>query len=163
MCIRDRSEELAKNAKRYVRETKKDFSALDWHFAASGLSGSLDDIRKREYLPQKDKHLEMRPLRLRAAGREWRTWPGFESVVKAFKKQAEESHNKVIALREVLRKGPEAVIKYRQDFAYTLPVLDASIQSLQETGWHSDRCGYFDAIEAMDFYTSLTGDDDGNL
>lgn len=157
------SEELAKNAKKYVRKTNTDFSALDWHFAASGLSGSLDTIRKREYLSQKDKHLEVRPLRLRPAGREWRTWPGFVNVVREFKKQAEGSHNKVIALREVLREGPEAVIKYCHDFAYELPVLDATNESLQKTGWHGDHCGYSDAIEALDFYTSLTGDDDGNL
>ena len=84
-------------------------------------------------------------------------------MVKELQKQAEEQRNKVIALREVLREGPEAVVKYQRNFAYTLPVLDARIQSLQETGWHGDRCGYFDAIEALDFYTSLTGDDDGDL
>ena len=44
------SEDLCRNAKRFVKdENKRDFSALDWHLAASGLSGSISEIREREY------------------------------------------------------------------------------------------------------------------
>jgi len=160
------SEALAKSSKSYVRgcvkKGEQDFSALDWHFATSGLLGSLEELRKREYWVRAG-HLAMRPLRLRAARGEWQTWPAFTGVVEEFKKREKEQRNKIIALREALREGPAAVKKYRQDFTFALPVLDASLHDLQETGWHGDRCGYFDAIEALDFYTPLTGDEDGNL
>lgn len=159
-------EMLAKNAKSYVAECKKqgeaDFSALDWHFAATGLLGSLEEIRHREYrVPQGQ--LEMRPLRLREAGREWRTWPTFVRVVEKFGEQAQEQRNKVMRLREVLRAGAEAVRQFRGGFGVSLPQIDPAIKDFEETGWHSQRCGYFDAIEALDFYTSLAGGNDGNL
>jgi len=98
-----------------------------------------------------------------------------------------ESKNKVLALREVLRQGEIAIKEWlkiqklhepvpdeknidREKTAIaqflsvyrlkTLPsflVKDGKEISLQTKGWVDDRCGYFDAIEAMDFYLDITG------
>ncbi|MDF5732511.1 MAG: hypothetical protein PUP92_32070 [Rhizonema sp. PD38] len=104
----------------------------------------------------------MRPIRLQNNNREWRTWEGFTQVVEEFKegKDWKECHNKVMALREVLRKGSINAI---QEFlcAYKLPQLplfpESSGQSeqLASDGWKDGICGYFDAIEAMEFYIKL--------
>jgi hypothetical protein len=63
--------------------------------------------------------------------------------------------NKVIALREALREGSDAVQRFLTAYGGSLPTLDSSVRSLQETGWSSHICGYFDAIEALDFYVPL--------
>ncbi|MBH8551278.1 hypothetical protein I8751_02540 [Nostocaceae cyanobacterium CENA357] len=164
------SEDLCKEAKKFVKDERKKygvdyFSAIDWHLAASGLIGSVSEIRKREYqIPTNDKpwNLAMRPVRLQNNNSEWRTWEGFTQVVKEFKegKDWKERQNKVMALREVLRKGS---IDATKEFllAYKLPQLPLFTESsgqreqLSTDGWLSGECGYFDAIEAMDFYIGL--------
>ena len=164
------SEELCKEAKKLVKENKElepdGFSAIDWHLAASGFFGSISEIRKLEYqvtVGNKDIcHLQMRPVRLEKHSSEWRTWEGFTQVVKEFKQGEDwkERHNKVMALREVLRKASDDATK---DFlsAYKLvklpsfPESSGQSEQLAEKGWLGNRCGYFDAIEAMEFYLEL--------
>lgn len=154
------SERLVGNAKAHVREGQpEDFSALDWHFAASGLLGDIqDDIRPRQYaVPSNGGQgkLYIRPVRLKPYSTDWRTWPNFLSVLRTFKTQWETRRNKALALREVLREGPEAVRRFLTATGQELPVLDKSKDALQKTGWFGDTCGYFDAIEALDFYVPL--------
>ena len=76
-------EDLCRKAKAFVKDEKKgDFSALDWHLAASGLSGSISEIRDREYKVPAGS-LSMRPVSLKKEiDRDWRTWQGFTKVVK---------------------------------------------------------------------------------
>ena len=153
----DLSQALTKSAKSYARDEEEGkISVLDWHFTAGGLLGNLQEIRKREYTVSTG-NLTLRPLPLRRAG--WQSWPAFTAVVKAFQEKADwKGHrNKVMALREVLREGAEAT----QDFLHSLgknvqlPVLDAENSAWQKRGWIDKQCGYFDAIEALDFYVPL--------
>ncbi|MEA5515824.1 Cas10/Cmr2 second palm domain-containing protein [Nodularia sp. UHCC 0506] len=161
------SEQLCGEAKKFVKDSRKKysldyFSALDWHLAASGLIGSISEIRQREYQVNIDNNLAMRPVRLNPHYSEWRTWDFITEVVKEFKegKDWKDRKNKVMALREILRSGSEEAVK---DFinSYNLPNLPrfpesgSQSEQLAEKGWLSGVCGYFDAIEAMDFYISL--------
>ncbi len=146
------SEALAGNAKQYVRQKGTDFSALDWHFAAGGLLGSIKEIRDREYTVGAGK-LYVRPLPLRADG-DWGNWPNFEHVVIELKESAAEHLNKVMALREVLRDGPDSVKRFLLLYG-DLPQWEGAGDDMQATGWVGDVCGYFDPIEAMDFYVPL--------
>lgn len=158
------SAELAKSAKSYVREKygeQQDASALDWHFATSGLSGSLRTIRAREYsLPGKGSFL-MRPLLLRPEindqdGRAW--FERIEKLVRIFQtdKVWSKKRNKVKALREALREGSPAVKAFRRAFELDeLPNILPDQKTYQEDGWAGDRCGYFDAIELYDHYLRL--------
>jgi hypothetical protein len=172
------SEDLCKKAKKFVKDEKKgDFSALDWHLAASGLSGSISEIRDREYrvkIPDFDKisSLEMRPVSLRKEqDSDWRTWEGFTKVVKHFNEDEDWKgrRNKVIALREVLRQGIKATQKFLKNYRIKeekLPIFPESSgrsDNLAKDGWLDGVCGYFDAIEAMEFYISLKEESDGNL
>lgn len=161
------SEALCQSAKKVAKrersggERSEPVSALDWHIAASGLLGDLAEIRAREYHSQDGKHLEMRPLLLDADPYDWRNWASFESVIKEFiKGDWKEKRNKVMALREVLRRGPvatkEFLTAYQLEALPIMPGSDRRLKSpLAKQGWLDTTCGYFDAIEAMDFYIPL--------
>ncbi|MGB7712168.1 MAG: hypothetical protein WBL95_21990 [Microcoleus sp.] len=167
------SESLCGNAKKIVRETKKqgnlEFSGLDWHIAASGLIGSIGEIREREYRINGntvEKKLTMRPIRLKRDDGEWQNWDDFQQVVTEFitGEDWEGKRNKVIALREVLRKGSETTKQFLHAYRLShLPVFSqASVEDLKIEGWidgdSGERvCGYFDAIEAMEFYLPISG------
>jgi hypothetical protein len=162
------SESLCSQAKQWMRKETDDyekqlFSALDWHIAASGLLGSIGEIREREYrvqIPDLDRSasLTMRPMRSHPCSNQWRTWAGFSQVVNDFltHKDWKDRRNKVMALREVLRQGKTATEQFRQAYSLeSLPIFPEANTELAKKGWYTDICGYFDAIEAMDFYTPL--------
>lgn len=166
------SEDLCRSAKRFGR---REVSAFDWHFAATGLFGDLGDIRKRQYTVQPGE-LVMRPVTVKqqdASWRSaqlkpgqkpdaWRSWPVFERVARQFLtgEAWQGKHNKVISLRQALRDGPDAVVQFRH--AYELDQLpDVGSPAMQTSGWNDEptdkRCGYFDAVEALDFIVPLEG------
>ena len=137
------AENLIDSAKSLTRG--ENCSALDWHFAQSGLSGSLKHIREREYLAEDNSPLYRRPLTLEE-------WGKVEAVIHKFSDGW--ARNKVFGLREPLRKGGSAVKKYRQDFE--LPLLpEIAGREACKTGWKDGKCYYFDAIELLDHYVAL--------
>ncbi len=166
------SEALCKEAKRFVKGRDKQepegFSALDWHIASSGLSGSISEIRKREYQVSSGS-LTMRPIRLQPYKKEWQNWESFTPAIKEFVigKDWKGRKNKVLALREVLREGDDAVEEFLQNYKPTkLPSFSpSSIASSQlaKDGWLNGICGYFDAIEAMEFCLLLEEEKNGTV
>ncbi|MBW4547419.1 MAG: hypothetical protein KME25_23705 [Symplocastrum torsivum CPER-KK1] len=172
------SEALCRNAKNFVLDEKKrlkrsDFSAIDWHIAASGLLGSISDIRKREYKVTEG-NLTMRPVYLHSE-RDWRNWADFSKVVSEFNTHPnwEGRRNKVVALREQLRQGSEKSQQFLQVYGLHkdyLPRFSAArTDDLHQSGWTDNPrkneriCAYFDAIEAMEFHVPLEEKNDGNL
>jgi len=179
-------EELYGTAKKFIKEERerlKDFledpdnyycSSIDWHFAASGVIGSLSEIRQREYQVS-DKNLIVRPIRIKehdADDDQWRTWSNFMNVVKHFNgyfddvegnEPWKDRRNKVIALREVLRQGADKTTQFMT--AYGIKKLPSfpKMDDFEKSGWFEKRCGYFDAVEAMDFYIGLKEDDNEYL
>ncbi|MFH7244120.1 MAG: Cas10/Cmr2 second palm domain-containing protein [Spirulina sp.] len=162
------SEALCRSAKKIAKhdrildnERPEPVSAIDWHIAASGLLGDLTEIREREYRSQDNKPLEMRPLLLAGNLGDWRNWENFKSIIKEFEGEGwKDKRNKVKALREVLRRGPAATKEFLTAYQLeTLPIMPGSDHRLKsplaEQGWLDTTCGYFDAIEAMDFYIPL--------
>ena len=163
------SEDLCKSAKKFVKDERQKygadyFSAIDWHFAASGLLGSISEIRQREYqinINNQLLDLAMRPLWLENQD-EWRTWSGFTQVVREFKQGDEwkARQNKIMELREVLRKGyidaiEQFLLTYKLPNLPSFPDSSGQSEQLMKQGWTSNTCGYFDAIEAMDFYLAI--------
>lgn len=153
--------DLCDQAKATVKKQRGDASALDWHFALTGIAGTISEIREREYQPTiegKPKPLVMRPVALHEPGLEenWRTWKTFTHLVEEFKSNRVAGRNKVKELREVLRSGPEATRRFLHTYGLSekMPEIDASKPQLRMSGW-DNRCGYFDAIEAIDFYLPL--------
>lgn len=158
------SEALCKEAKKFVKKNKQSdpegFSALDWHLTASGLLGSISEIRHREYQVSFG-NLAMRPVRLHHHDSDWCTWVGFTKIVRGFNEDSnwKESRNKVIALRDVLRGGTEATEEFLRNYRLgdlpSFPKSSGQSEQLMRYGWLNEVCGYFDAIEAMEFYISL--------
>ncbi len=159
----DLAEELCASAKRRVKEllppgAPPTATVLDWHFAVSGLVLPLDEIREREY-SVRDGNLLMRPVALHAAEGDWRSWEAFTKTTRAFQSHDDwrGRRNKVKALREALRSGPNAVKLFLAGKPLPNEFKNAA---MAETGWNTTarRCGYFDAVEALDFYVPLEGE-----
>lgn len=163
------SEALCANAKKFAREQKqlwgKDYSAIDWHIATSGLFGSISDIRRREYSAFEG-NLTMRPLLIQDEYNQWRNWLNFTNILECFNGSGEqqeceewkERRNKVLALPEKLRQGRKSTQQFLKAYRLgDLPNVTASVdqQTLKTEGWTEKHCGYFDAIEAMEFYFPL--------
>ena len=179
-------EELYGTAKKLIRQEREQLgesddyycSTLDWHFAASGLIGSLGEIRQREYEVSSG-NLMMRPIRLKdhdSDDDQWRTWANFINVVQHFNGYFDEvegneswkdRRNKIIALREVLRQGSDKTKQFMTAYGIKKLPPFPQVDNLQQEGWceQNERyyCGYFDAIEAMDFYIGLKGDNNEHL
>lgn len=153
------ADELADSAKKYIKKQQKDdISAMDWHFATSGVSGSLKEIRQREYTIQYGKQygkLNMRPLGLNVP--DWHSWETFTKIMREFHEKWVDKHSKVIMLSKTLRGGPEVVKQFVTAYEpHSLPEVQGNPDS-KKTGWVNGECTCFDAIEAMDFYVPLNG------
>lgn len=157
------SESLCKNAKLLAKKDEGKCSTIDWHIASSGLIGSLSEIREREY-HVKAGSLTMRPLRVTESTDQWQTWSACTQVIQEFQHGENWSgrNNKIKALRDVLRQGEEATKLFLQSYGLkNLPIFsskDGNEETLLEKGWLNGICGYFDSIEAMEFYLSLEGE-----
>ncbi|HEU5382389.1 MAG TPA: hypothetical protein VFV38_43805 [Ktedonobacteraceae bacterium] len=156
----DLTVELTRSAKYYREEQGIAGSCLDWHFAASGLGGSLEEIRAREYQVNAGS-LTLRPVALAAtASQEQRTWPVVLAGIRAFQHEEwAERRNKIKALRDALREGPEAVAHFLVAFhkGDLLPEVLSETHDWQKRGWDGGLCGYFDAIELVDWFIPLEG------
>ncbi|HFQ93260.1 MAG TPA: hypothetical protein ENK32_04580 [Anaerolineae bacterium] len=165
----DLAESLCRQAKMYRRrlmidEGMEDVSCLDWHFALSGLLGSLSRMRKREYCVPSG-HLTLRPVTLTENFVDpLRAWPVINAGIRAFQDTDEgkdkagwsTKRNKVKALRDALRQGPEAVDHFRAAYRLAeLPRVTDIGGSIQLTGWHDQDCVYFDALELADWHMPL--------
>lgn len=153
--------ELTRSAKSYRTDRTIAGSCLDWHFALSGLGGSIKEIRDREYKVGKEDWLTLRPVALDSNSKQaQRAWPVVLGGIEAF--QGEEwagRRNKIKALRNALREGPSAVEHFLVAFnkGDKLPLVLPEMQNWPSTGWQAGWCGYFDAIELVDWFIPLEG------
>jgi hypothetical protein len=152
--------ELCQSAKRYRRQEAISGSCLDWHFALSGLAGSIEDIRHREYevidgLTKNRLRLTLRPVALAANGKQPpRSWVVVRDGVTAFQgNDWAGRRNKAKALRDALREGPEAVQWFLARFGQEngLPEI-TDYPDFVQRGWRGEYCGYFDALELADWF-----------
>jgi hypothetical protein len=163
-------------------------SALDWQIAQSSISDDLAGIRARDYQVsfKEDNtpvtgHLNLRPLLIDSrridptVALADQHWGFFQTVIEnlIYHDEWRERRNKVVALREALRKGPQEVQRFLSlyglrdlDFAALLnPDYPPALTKIAHpsipinTGWLSREadnqaqwCAFFDAIEAIDLY-----------
>jgi len=161
------AEELTRSAKSYRKKKEIAGSCLDWHFALSGLGGSIKEIRNREYKVGEEDWLTVRPVTLDDNPEQGQhAWPVVWRGIKAFQKEDwVDRRNKIKALRDALREGAEAVKRFRTAFNNTdpLPTVMSEMQDWPLSGWQSHYCGYFDAIELVDWFIPLKGEADATL
>lgn len=146
------SERLCKNAKQAVQRRTP---ALDWHMAQGGLLGSLSEIRRQEYDEERNdagevtRSLLMRPV---TVGENpvlgWRTWENFVTLHRTFHQQWPK--NKLMALRETLREGINATQIFTHNFGPLPTLANFDGEQYSKTGWHENRCVYFDAIDMIE-------------
>lgn len=165
------AETLCVSAKKLGREIKENYpvvSCLDWHFARSGLTGELEEMRAAQY-HTKDGSLALRPVTLTENPlRPVRAWPVVAEGIRVF--QEDEAwagrRNKAKALRDALRQGPDEVEKFLALFGLDqLPELPANIaDTYRKKGWDGKGfrngsldgyCCYFDALELADWFMPL--------
>lgn len=158
-------------AQEWKRTGQMPRSFLDWHFAISGLTGGLGDVRRREYGTQNGQ-LTLRPVSLDSLtadaafdARTARSWEVVEHLLRhGFQSDVwTERRNKVKGLREALREGPDAVERFAVIYDIDeLPALaKGDAAEHRKVGWLKDangryeRCAYFDAIELADLHLPL--------
>ncbi len=153
------AEDLAQSAKHYRREMGINGACLDWHIGLSGLFGNILAIRNREYQTGEGS-LTLRPVTTgQNLGEPLRAWPVVEKGMMAFRgRDWSTRHNKVKALRDVLRAGPDEVNAFLTKFNHSepLPVIHTAFADIRNNGWHEQTCGYFDAIEMVDWFIPLS-------
>jgi hypothetical protein len=164
------ADELCREAKKYRRsicgpDSDWDGSFLDWHFALSGLSGGIEEIREREYkvvlkrtTKLKEGWLTIRPMTLDKNAKEpQRAWDVVQNAITVFQGETWAGRrNKIKSLRDALREGPDAVKWFLKKFGLKegLPIIEG-YSDFAQTGWWDKWCGYFDAIEAADWFVPL--------
>lgn len=151
---------LCRSAKDYRRTLNHDGSYFDWHFAQSGLAGDIKQIRAREYTVCNGS-LTLRPVSLDDHPvSAQRTWPTVQRGITGFRGDDWAGrHNKVKALRDALRNGGTSVRHFLTQFnkGKSLPTVTPARPDWASTGWHGGVCGYFDALELVDWYIPLEG------
>jgi hypothetical protein len=155
-------------------------TVMDWHFATSGTILSLDKVREHEYQARDGNPLLMRPVRLippADPSARWRNWETFTDLMEAFKYDKgyefgdwSGRRNKIKALRDAMRGGPTAVRLFLANYgverqsglpleerpnARELPPIKGR-PDMGANGWQGGECGYFDAVEALDFFVALS-------
>lgn len=154
----DLAEQLCANAKKYRRSHNLE-SCLDWHFALSGLSGDLEEIRQREYTSDDGHSLILRPVTLgENPKQQHRAWAVVQRGLDAFTQDPVwvGRRNKVKALRDALRQGQVEVEHFVTRFNEGDKLPDLCFgDSYRTSGWNNGVCGYFDALELGDHYIPL--------
>jgi len=139
-------------------------TVMDWHFSTSGVILSLKQVREREYVAETGNSLLMRPVRLNLGAepppgsKYWRSWETFAEITQTLKEEEPwvDRRNKIKALQRALRGGLHAVEQFRDNYGVKeLPEIPGQSATMKTTGWAGGDCGYFDAIEALDFYVHL--------
>jgi len=160
------AEELCRSAKRYLSEDSRlqASSCMDWDVASAGSVVDLEGIREREYRNVWGS-LSLRPVTLGSnPADKCRSWRVIESLVETFQgPEWSGSRNKVKDLAGALARGPHEVERFLTIYrdGRCLPDLDTEHPAFMKTGWHSTQCGYFDAIELMDYIIPLSGSPEG--
>jgi len=151
------AEDLARNAKEAIKdlkeETEPSATVMDWHFSTTGVIRTLHDLRQKEYRAKINQSMLLRPIRVNSQPGVWRTWETLEAAVKGFKnKDWSAKRNKLKDLQSALRGGSDEVKVFLKNYRIEdLPKIPAQ-PGLEKTGWlNNTTCGYFDALEALDF------------
>jgi hypothetical protein len=159
----DLAEKLCQSAKDYRRDVIKKGGSpttfcLDWHFALSGLFGSIADIRKIEYSAPDNRNMTLRPVTVgENVDYQFRTWNVVQHGIVGFQHSDWRTRrNKLKALRDTLRAGPDEVKAFCLKFNNNDPLPNVfPSDEMKKTGWSKGFCGYFDALELADWFVPL--------
>lgn len=140
----DLAEQLCSSAKKKIDDHNA--SAIDWQIAMTGITGSLKEIREREYQTTSGASLSLRPVSIRGdAPSDIVHWNSVARIINEFRSEIwADKKNKIMQLREILRQGSDKVAEFEK--LYKIDI---------NRGWIENVCMYFDPIELLDFYYPL--------
>jgi hypothetical protein len=142
------AEKLCSNAKQFGQGEKP---AVDWQIFASGLNRDLPSLRKRDWKLPGDGELSLRPMYVN--DEEYRHIGTIEDILKGFESW---SSTRIRSVYQTLKKGPAAVASLLSGWESeaSLPLI-SDYEMAGGSGYSSNQCLYFDAIELRDFYLPL--------
>lgn len=146
------AEELCGNAKKHARKYEGS-SWIDFYVAYGGVSGSLEEIRRKHYQCAAGT-MNFGPYLIDGiSGRlgVTETITGLMAGITAFANNKSWPRSKVKELRSVLPMGKDAVKKMLSEKRCKLPEIDGP-QNYALEGWDNSKSPYFDMIELLEFY-----------
>ena len=144
------AEELCGNAKKIRREQNDSHSYIDFHISTGGLSGTLDEIRKK-YFKVTQGTLLFRPYKLVPGNHDEKS---FDLLVKNAAELKKFPNNKIKELREKLSLSKNATIQFVKEMSYrgrSFPEIQGRPVYAQSL-FDNSKTPYFDMIELMQFY-----------
>ena len=143
------AEELCRNAKNKRKSEKQGGSWIDFHLAYGGISGSLAEIREKQYQVQQG-NLLFRPYCL--SRHDEKNFGDFVDRTRALRKQ-DFPNSKLKELREVLTLGGEAASAFLQEEKIRgRKFPEIADQEYHEKLFANSRTPYFDMLELMELY-----------
>ena len=136
------SEELCANAKKVRKENGSNDSWFDFHILFGGLAGTLESIRKENYIATDNKCLYKRPYSIN----------DIPKILLSIKQLKELPQSKIKQFRDVLYQGEIEAKEFIKELVYRnekLPVFSHSDEA--KKGFVNKETPYLDMIELMDF------------
>ncbi len=143
------AEQLCREAKKKAGE-EKGSSWLDFHIAQGGFSGTIQEIREKNYTVSEG-NLCLRPYRVAGDRDDYRN---LNNCINGMNILKEWPKSKLMELREILAQGKIASKQFIQEMKFRakeLPDIKGH-SSFKEDGWSDRKTPYFDMIELMKYY-----------
>jgi hypothetical protein len=151
------AEALCQEAKELVRSSTNQGSALDWHIGFASPTETLKQIRNRQYRAG-TRRLTCRPYRLGNAD-QIGTWRWLAEKVLGpnglHGPMWRERRNKLAALRDVLREGPDGVNRALEAWRVAADRLALPAGLEESGGYLGDATPLLDALELLDIHLPL--------
>jgi hypothetical protein len=144
------AEQLCREAKKEAKKEDNNSSWLDFHIASGGFSGSIIEIREKNYVISEEK-LYIRPYRIAGIKSDYRDLDECVDGIRCFDKWP---RSKLMELREVLNQGKTATEQFIKEMEFRhleLPDIKENT-AFKKYGWANKETPYFDMIELKEFY-----------
>ncbi|MFZ3383580.1 MAG: hypothetical protein WA144_06610 [Candidatus Methanoperedens sp.] len=151
------SEQLCREAKKKAKEEDNKSSWLDFHIASGGFSGTITEIREKNYTVPEG-NLCLRPYRVAGIKTDYRD---LKECINGINHLNKWPRSKLMELREILNEGQIASEQFIKEIEFRglkLPeVKDNS--KFKNSGWSDKITPYFDMIDLKDFYPDFEIDE----
>lgn len=151
------AEELCREAKKKAKKEDNKSSWLDFHIASGGFSGSITEIREKNYtVPQGN--LYLRPYRV---AENKNNYQDFKECIDGIKYLNKWPRSKLMEFREVLNQGKTATEQFIKEIEFRdvkLPDVKEN-PAFKKSGWVGKITPYFDMIDLKEFYPDFEIDE----
>jgi len=151
------AEQLCREAKKKAKEEDNKSSWLDFHIASGGFSGTITEIRKKNYTVPEG-NLCLRPYRVAGIKKNYRD---LEECINGINHLNKWPRSKLMELREILTEGQTSSEQFIKEIEFRgLKLPDVKENSkFKNSGWSDKTTPYFDMIDLKDFYSDFEIDE----